>query len=353
VAAAIAVHVPKFYDIAVFIEQYLKCKAAMAFMSVAIVFTFESDIDLFKKKIGKFSPSVVEAMNVSWTALLVYIPPGKYLNSLTGPYQLFAAYKKWYGIVYLMDLPIEQRPKYGLMLDADIRIFDENDCGLEGRWSRLLSRIQGVEDKKVWLGSRIMRNPFWTKRMVLKENAWAVTKGGLESCQTEGCLDVKKQLNTTLFTWWNDIPFVNLEMASTMITYFAGHDFKDGKARHEAAGCSWRRLTAEVNFTRFEYLAYQQWCVLHYGFRFKDVTDMVGSATWGSYLESPDRGARLAELNPIWMSSVALVRSLNASYGIAPIWSAEPVLLFHIDHKESWSIIKRTRQFMKERGASD
>merc|ERR1719284_1431562 len=129
-----------------------------------------------------------------------------------------------------------------------------------------------------------------------------------------------------------------------MMRYFAGDGGPlAGADRLKAAGCSWRLMTAEVNFTRFEYLAYQQWCVLHYGFRFKDVADMVGSATWGSYLESPDQGARLAELNPIWMSSVALARSQNASWGIANISPAEPVLIFHVDHKESWTAIKSTR----------
>merc|ERR1712050_685175 len=105
-----------------------------------------------------------------------------------------------------------------------------------------------------------------------------------------------------------------------------------------------------VNFTRFEYFAYQQWCVPHEGFTFNDLTDQVGSATWGSYLESPDKGARLVHQKPMWVSGVAMARSKNKSWEIEDWAPAEPLPIFHIDHKEGWSEFVNTGSYMKMRG---
>merc|ERR1719401_1083586 len=66
-------------------------------------------------------------------------------------HQKTAAFKKWFGIEHLLD-HLPSGPTYGLMLDADIRLFNTSDCGPKGRWSRLLQRIRQMEAKREWLG---------------------------------------------------------------------------------------------------------------------------------------------------------------------------------------------------------
>merc|ERR1712083_102943 len=72
------------------------------------------------------------------------------------------------------------------------------------------------------------------------------------------------------------------------------------------------------------------WCVLHEGFRFWDVTNITGEAKWGSYMEDPLPGARLAELVPLWVSGQVMERVEN---GILPPLSTEmpPLIIFHGD----------------------
>merc|ERR1712048_50165 len=94
----------------------------------------------------------------------------------------------------------------------------------------------------------------------------------------------------------------------------------------------WRNLSRGVRFTRFEYMSYQQWCVMHEGFRFRDVTNVSGEAKWGSYLEDPLPGARVSELEPLWISAEALSK---AERGEIPTMrkTAPPLMIFHADHE--------------------
>jgi len=94
---------------------------------------------------------------------------------------------------------------------------------------------------------------------------------------------------------------------------------------------AWQELGQQVEFPRFEHIAYQQWCVLHEGFHFKDVTDITGEAKWGSYLEDPRPGARIGELQPLWVSGDAFTRAESGEIG--PMSNeAPPLLIFHVDH---------------------
>merc|ERR1712216_211696 len=96
----------------------------------------------------------------------------------------------------------------------------------------------------------------------------------------------------------------------------------------------WQALASKMRFQRFEHVSYQQWCVLHEGFTFRDVTNITGEAKWGSYMEDPLPGARLAELEPLWISNQALER---VESGVLPEMSKEvpPLLVFHADQGRS------------------
>jgi len=105
-----------------------------------------------------------------------------------------------------------------------------------------------------------------------------------------------------------------------MVRFIAQEEPKNG----------WRSLATKIQFTRFEIISYHQWCVMHEGFVFRDVTNLTGMAKWGSYMEDPLPGARIGELEPIWVSSHALTRSEK---GVISTFSEDvpPLLLFHAD----------------------
>jgi len=128
---------------------------------------------------------------------------------------------------------------------------------------------------------------------------------------------------------------MNLSVARRMLRHLA-----DAKPAEEVG---YRELARRVRFNRFEILAYHQWCVLHEGFRFRDVTNLTGEAKWGSYLEDPQPGANLAELAPLWTSAQALERAVKGIITGTPA-DQPPLLIFHSDQGAA------RRGFMEQRG---
>lgn len=179
------------------------------------------------------------------------------------------------------------------------------ECAPGGAWSQLVQRIRAKDFSRAFPAARVSNTLTtynfgdYTKsgqdydRSLIQENANFVTEGRLDRCSKVGCKAVKQQLQGCLFSWWTDLPWLNLSIASRMLESLSH--------RKAAAVGGFRNLTRFISFPRFEYMAYQQWCVLHEGFSFKNVTNITGEAKWGSYLEDPLPGARLAELTPLWL----------------------------------------------------
>jgi len=284
--------------------------------------------------------------------------------------QVIAAYKKWHGIARMMDQGSDA-PEYGLLLDSELALFEPSGgyagtggasvagaagsaemCGQDGFWSRLLDRIRAAEASKLWPAARVsstlttynfggkVRSGKDYDRTLIAENIWLVIgQAHLAKCQEPGCLQIKRQHQDVLFSWWTDLPWVNVGVAKRFFETVAktpngGGDSSSsssGPAGAAAAG-GWRAFARSIRFTRFEYMAYQQYCALREGFRFWDVTNITGEAKWGSYLEDPQPGARLADLRPMWVSMEALSRTISGT--IPPLSKeAPPLLIFHVDHE--------------------
>merc|ERR1712232_987114 len=99
---------------------------------------------------------------------------------------------KWFGVAHLMDLGA-QAPQYGLMLDAEVALFNTSDCGADSKWNQLLDRVQRKQAAKLWptaqLSKTIKREPigngqfrtgFGHGQGILKGNADFITHGGLD-----------------------------------------------------------------------------------------------------------------------------------------------------------------------------
>ena len=74
-------------------------------------------------------------------------------STLTGS-QFISAWKKWFGIAHLLDLGVDA-PVYGLMLDAEILLYDVTDCGPRSAWSMLFDRIRAAEGSKKIKAARV------------------------------------------------------------------------------------------------------------------------------------------------------------------------------------------------------
>jgi len=372
VAASVAVHPPKFAYVGRFLEEYAGCKAAMESMSVHIVFSNDDDLHMFRSGLKLLHPTVPES---AWTPVVANVTL-EFLESIgvhtKGEHKQFlAAWKKWYGIAHLMDLGAAA-PVYGLMLDSELLLFDRTDCGPNSAWYTLYERIRRSEATKTFQASQtsetLVRYDFGKgnvvngcayDRGIIQQNVHWLTAGGtacqVETCKEYGCEQVQRQVDNCLWSWWTDIPYMNLTIASRLLgwvtspTWEKWHRRTSGGTKPEQDSCSvqgpdrWKRLLRRVSFSRFEYVSYQQWCVLQEGFSFRDVTNITGPAKWGSYLEDPVKGSNVTELRPLWASAEAVVLSRQGQ--IQSLSAAEPpLIIFHVDHRGSHFSTKKWMQ---------
>lgn len=238
----------------------------------------------------------------------------------------------------MMDLGADA-PAYGLMLDAEISMFGghsqaeswEAACDpSRGSWSRLLERIMAKDRSREFPAARVSDHLQFIPKTntsgkifdygLIMFNAKLVTNGTIDKCKREECRMVKDQINKVLFSWWTDLPWMNLTVVGRMFSGMTGMRPTLG----------WRNLSTLIAWRPFEHIAYQQWCVLHEGFRFRDVTELTGEARWGSYLEEPEPGAQLEPLEPLWISTYAVQRSEGGVIGRLSA-SQPPLLVFHLD----------------------
>jgi len=362
VAASIAAHPPKFNFVGRFLEQYAACPAARGAMSVHVVFSDEQDLELFRRGLRRFHPTVGEGL---FTAVLANVSRGLLqalgMNADGDHKQILAAWKKWYGMAHLLDLGPEA-PVYGLMLDAELLLYNAADCGEGSAWRRLFERLARLEASRSFpaaqvsttlatypLGGGNFENGCTYDRGIIKRNADWVTPGGLEclyTCQETGCRRVRQQIERCLWSWWTDLPYVNLRVAARLLSYTASREWQRRFAKiygfkggpREGGGCElrgpgrWRELARRVRFPMFEYVCYQQWLVLHEGFDFRDVTNVTGLAKWASFLEDPTPKSRVSELRPLWASAEAVVSSEKGRI-LALRRDEPPLLVFHVDHE--------------------
>lgn len=364
VGASIAVHPPKFYAVGHFLNEWAGCPAAMEALGIYLVFSSGRDLELFKRTQECMNPGLPHEL---WTPVVSMEPAGGWMHPGGAGNQMIAAYKKWHGVAHMMDLRTSGGgggPEYGLLLDSELSLFHlhtrlgasvsaveaaaaagSKACGRGGAWSGLLGRIRDMDAAKAFPAARVSnthttynfggftRSGKDFDRGIIEDNAHFVmrkTQQDLRSCTTAGCAEVSRQIQECLFSWWTDLPWVNLQVAEGMFSSLA--------APREVIGeGGWQNLSRWVHFVRFEHIAYQQYCVLNEGFRFNDVTDLTGEAKWGSYLEDPMPGSRLAELAPMWVSSEAL---FSAQRGKVPplLEDRPPLLIFHVDHNQGRAV---------------
>jgi len=338
VGASIAVHPPKFYALANFLHDWIRCPAAFEALSLWVVFISQKDLILFREALQCISPGFPEL----WNPVVAQAPKHGWMRQAGSGNQYIAAYKKYAGIAAIMDRGEEE---YGLMLDAEISIYDMHTkartgtaCGAGGPWSRLLDKIRALEAGQAFPAARVsstlttynfgnfLKSGKDYDMFLIKENAQFVLKqANIQSCKSKGCRMVEEQIKNSLWSWWTDIPWLSLAVARRMMMHLSGRTEEVESIK------DWGGLMSSFRFPRFEYLAYQQYCVMHEGFRFRDVTDVTMEAKWGSYLEDPQHGSRLAELNPMWASAETVERSEEKH--ILPLSvEAPPLLIFHTDH---------------------
>merc|ERR1712046_476049 len=129
-----------------------------------------------------------------------------------------------------------------------------------------------------------------------------------------------------LWSWWTNLPFVNLTAVESMVAFMGG-----GLRKLQSVNGSWREISRNISFPRFEHVGYQQWRVLHDGFQFEDVSEIVGEVNC-SFLECPPiQGlSKMATLRPLWVScrvfDLELQKRLSPSINVA-----EPLLFFMAD----------------------
>eukprot|EP00439_Symbiodinium_sp_Y106_P031725 s4223_g3.t2 len=358
VAAVITVHPPKFYALAMFLNDWQRCPAAFEALAVYVVFSSSGDLELFREAINCTAPGIEEL----WTPVVARAPKSGWPAGKGYGQQVTAAYKKFFGLAAVMDRRGSE--KFGLMLDSELSIFDfyapartGKACHPGGAWSQLLQRLHACEEAKTFNAARVsdklvvynftsyvvrsMQGAMSGKQYdqaLLKENFDFVRSGKV--CGSEKCALVQEMISKSLWSWWTDIPWANLIVAKRMLASAAGTDVKKV--------AEWQGLVQQLRVPRFEHVAYQMWCVLHEGFQVRDVTDLAKEARWGSFLEDPQPDSRFAELKPLWASTEA-VAAVEMSKAAPFSQESPPLLIFHADHLQMrFTFFGRRHKFLWE-----
>eukprot|EP00747_Dinoflagellata_sp_TGD_P164102 gnl/TRDRNA2_/TRDRNA2_183568_c0_seq1.p1 gnl/TRDRNA2_/TRDRNA2_183568_c0~~gnl/TRDRNA2_/TRDRNA2_183568_c0_seq1.p1 ORF type:complete len:429 (-),score=43.37 gnl/TRDRNA2_/TRDRNA2_183568_c0_seq1:23-1309(-) len=350
------VHPHKFHMAGQFLEQYVACPAARQAMSVTITFTNQTHLDAFREGLARVHPSIPAD---AWTAINTEMPFKVFKQNTPG----LAAWKKWFGIAHLLDLGTSG-PDYGLMTDSELVILNRTDCGPDSHWYSLLDRIKDLEANKKWLAVKApaptaeeqLRHQNFTRTvsnhlantlkfvMGLKVHCdkGKVGEDCLQSCTSSGCDAVRSQHDQSLWSWWTDVPYVNLAVAKRMFEAGSGTaEAQNGKKQHVDWGHSlaqtssasvagqWQaRMQRATKWYGWEHVAYQQWCMLHEGYTVSDVSNLVGQVGMASYLEHPTVGSRIDSLRPLWVSN-KVIDMVNQGQ-LPPLSISDPPLLeFH------------------------
>lgn len=355
VGLSMALHPPKFYSAAKFLEQYSACAGAWENLGVYIVFTSKEDLQMFREAMACISPDVPED---AFVPVLALVPIGGWKRPTGAANQMIAAYKKWHGLAAMMDLG-DLAPEYGIMVDAELLVYDNGGedglrgpgCSIDGPWSLFLERIRAQEASRSFPAAKVSTTlatyefaPGFTRsgadydRTLLVENANFVLQQHYTGCTLPACVEIRRQIDAALFSWWTDVPWTNLQIVGELMVHLY---------RKPKGNMNWRELSAQINWKRFEMLGYHQWCILKEGFHIRDVTPITGEAKWGSYMEDPMPGARLAELSPIWISGEGMER---VEQGVIPPMNqaVPPLIIFHADKGRERAGRERYRQLWKE-----
>lgn len=261
-------------------------------MSVVVVFSDEKDFGLFKAGLPLFNRSVPAG---SWTPVISKLP-GRfdYLRHS----QYISAWKKFFGIAYLMDSP--HPPDYGIIADSELLLYDEAECSREdSKWNMFYQRIQAKERTRQWNAVRITPEDtyaFGTLRNVMKSTKAFVSGANASSCTLPQCRHLDDFRENVTFSWWTDLPWMNLSVVPDMLAHIAGR----AKGHNE----TWAEFIYPLKFSRYEHVSYQYWTVLHENFTLRNVTDLTGPTVgMATYTEGENRnGSRVAELLPLWVS---------------------------------------------------
>ncbi|CAD7967825.1 unnamed protein product [Amoebophrya sp. A25] len=170
VGLAIAVHRPKFRFLSRFLREYARCSPAWHAFSLHVVFSDKKDLRTFKKALTSLDyqdvaafahPEVDDLLDLGtkaamgedaardhdgqteiaqapeikhsgprspypWRAVVANVPP--HLHKAQDDTQAYSGWKKWYGMVHMLDLPLDERPEFGAMLDAEVLINNFEDA---------------------------------------------------------------------------------------------------------------------------------------------------------------------------------------------------------------------------------
>jgi len=215
----IAVAPKHFTSLQAFLWQWRSCKEGMANMDVLPIFSnLEDSADFTAKWIEMYG---VE--DKPWEPAIA--------DSL-GPGKNPASWKKLFGLAYVLQRLEPRGYEYALMLDAEISL---NNCT---GFVDLLPRLRAKHARHAWYGEirskgRLHINtrlaastiPVGEDCFVGSPCTRAKLKTNPKECSVDCPLSARirnASKNFGVYTWSNDIPFVNLEAGRRMFDHWAG-----------------------------------------------------------------------------------------------------------------------------------
>jgi len=347
VAFLVPVHPPHFDFLIDFAHQLHGCPEAKAAIDLMPVFSSEDHAAEFKSKFhGKYAQH-----NQNWDPIIVETPSGAYPES----------WKKLGGLAHLVDNPSDH--EFALMLDAEIRILN---CKA---FSDLSAQLHEKSANKVWFGDEHTEYEDDDNNDDHHDDYVDFNQYMLHASQaiTSDLSLLEKQTDQfRVYTWWNDVPHVKLDIASRMFGHwhdrlskaegassFLQNRYTNGTWQASGASSVLDHLIRIQNplsaselakkfghstsdpqlrlaGTAFEHLMYQMYTVQNEGFTIQDVTSKLnyhgGGDSMGEQfcnLGEEDKRTFINEVHPLWLTGACVDKDL------AP----EAVLQFHLDRE--------------------
>lgn len=357
VAAVVPVHRPHFRFLNAFLQDWRGCEPGRRAMDIFVVFSSKSDAHEFGNVYRRTCKDDGEPCDPLPYQELIVTPSHV-------PVTAYKAWKKIDGLAQIVELP-GQRYDFGVMMDAEIGL--ESCAG----FSRLHEMLVMKHRSKTWYGYSRHETPHPDVSRIMSGAACALSLPSVPSdfARSEGFEGIKcepsilesirpKLKNFTVYTWWNDLPYVHLPTARRMFDSWAAALQRTAQPpsptaplRHAVRAWASAMLptptqvsssmgsaphsAGEVSMAAraFEHIVYQMYTVMYEGFSVVDLSDALVAGTpsislgegfcFHSFVPA-DRATYARIVQPLWQRSGC--PPYEMPYGL-------PLIRFHLNRR--------------------
>eukprot|EP00928_Gymnodinium_smaydae_P028048 TRINITY_DN214_c0_g2_i2.p1 TRINITY_DN214_c0_g2~~TRINITY_DN214_c0_g2_i2.p1 ORF type:complete len:387 (-),score=35.69 TRINITY_DN214_c0_g2_i2:24-1127(-) len=331
VAALVPVYENDFPYLEKFMKQWDACREAQTAMTLLVVFSSSTASQAFKTQMDAAGVS-----SSSWSALLISTGDDQFTGKKKP-----AAWKKLDALAQVLDAQKFPGLEFAIMMDSEIAL---NSC--EG-FADVPNALRAKFNARVWYADP----GFGSVSPHAVNAANAIMVDCSDPVQSARLLEQTKDLKVN--TWWQDVPWVELNSARRMYSMWSdmlskNQTYRTCDSLKQVALDSGLMTPTEVSGSMglyppplehagfaFEHLIYQYYMVVHEGFRIEvlKINDVPGPCGLCSFAEmfwtkdAKEQDLYMSTVKPLWVKS-----DPAGALSFAPP-NGTAVLQFHTDRR--------------------